>query len=80
MIKRWSVEEILLQINSMKYTASDPKMDGFTTWPVKQDLYRIKWAVDKALSDCPEYAPEFDFLKEHEKQQMWDTLSEKTNR
>jgi hypothetical protein len=80
MIKRWSVEEILQQIGSMKYHVTDPYMDGFTTWPVKQDLYRIKWAVDAALEKCPEFAPEFEFLKEHEKQQMWDTLSEKTNR
>jgi hypothetical protein len=80
MIKHWNVEDIQRQISSMQYAATDPNMTGWVTWPVKQDLYKVKWAVDAALAKCPEFEPEHEFLKEHEKQQMWNTLSEKTNR
>jgi len=80
MTKNWNVSEILTQINSMKYAANDPHMTGWVCWPAKQDLYQIKWAVDEALAKCTEFEPEHEFLKEHEKQQMWNTLSEKTNR
>ena len=80
MIIRWDVKDIENQINSMKYAITDPRMDGFVTWGVKQNLYKLKWAVDRALAQCPEYAPEAEFLEEHAKQQTWDTLNEKTNR
>jgi hypothetical protein len=62
----------------MKYAITDPRMDGFVTWGVKQDLYKIKWAVDAALEKCPKYAPEDEFLEEHAKQQVWDTLKDKS--
>lgn len=80
MIITWNVKDIERQINSMQYAITDPRMDGFVTWGVKQDLYKLKWAVDYALSQCPNYAPEAEFLEEHEKDQMWKTLNEKTNR
>jgi hypothetical protein len=80
MIKRWNVEEIQRQISSMQYAATDPRMDGFNTWPVKQDLYRLKWAIDHALEQCPNYVTEAEFLEEHEKEKMWKVLNEKTNR
>jgi hypothetical protein len=32
------------------------------------------------IEKCPIYAPEEEFLEEHNKQQVWKTLSEKTNR
>lgn len=80
MIIRWNTSDIVRQVETMSYAASDPREDGFTTWPVKQDLYKIKWAVDEALKRCPVYAPEEEFLQEHEKEQMWKTLNEKTHK
>lgn len=80
MIIRWNTSDIVRQVETMSYAASDPREDGFTTWPVKQDLYKIKWAVDEALKRCPVYAPEKEFLQEHEKEQMWKTLNEKTHK
>jgi hypothetical protein len=52
-------------------------MDGFSTWPIKQDLYQIKWAVDAALKDCPNYSGEAEWLKEQEQRQLIKILSKK---
>lgn len=74
MIIRWDTKKIINDVQSMQYAATDPRMDGFVTWPVKQDLYKIKWAVDEALSKCATYAPEEEFLEEHEKEQVMKVL------
>ena len=42
-------------------------MDGYTTWPCKQDLYRVKFELDSMLKKCPTYAPEQEWLDEHNK-------------
>ena len=52
-------------------------MDGFTTWGCKQDLYRVKFALDEMLAKCPTYAPEAEFLEEHNKQLVWKALNDK---
>jgi hypothetical protein len=80
MTRNCNVNEILHQISSMQYAATDPHMTGWNQWPVKQDLYKLKWAVDQALAKCPEFVDEPEFLEEHEKEVMWKKLNEKTNR
>lgn len=80
MIKRWDTDKCLNDIYRMRLYATDPRATGYETWPIKQDLYRIKWAVDQALADCPVFADEQQFLEDHEKEIMWNTLNEKTNR
>lgn len=76
-IRRYSVETIISQIHSAKYECCDPMMDGFTTWPVKQDLYQIKWILDEALKQCPTYAGEEEWLKEQEQRRLIKILSKK---
>lgn len=80
MIITWKPKEIISQIQSMYFAITDPRMDGFVTWPVKQDLYKIKWEIDEALSKCPNYHGEEEFLEEHNKEVTWKALNEKTNR
>ena len=77
MIIKWNTNDIIRQIEMMSWSASDPREDGFTTWPIKQDLYRIQWAVEQAMSRCPTYSMEEEFLQEHEKQVVWQKLNEK---
>jgi len=69
-IKHWNIEEIYRQINSAYYTCTDPRQDGFTTWGVKQDLYKIKFHLDEVLRKCPEFSPEKEWLKEQEQQRL----------
>lgn len=74
MIKRWNVQEIQNQISSAMYECTSPYNDGFTAWGVKQDLYRIKWAIDRALDRCPEFTPEPEWLKEQEQLRLIEIL------
>jgi hypothetical protein len=80
MIKKWNTDDIIRQIQTMRWSATDMRMDGFVTWEIKKELYKIKWAADEALGKCSTYVDEEEFLEEHEKETMWNTLNEKTNR
>jgi hypothetical protein len=57
-------------------------MDGYTTWACKQDLYRVQFALERMLKNCPTYSPENEWLQEQQlerdKEQVWRTLNDKT--
>lgn len=63
-IEKFGVNKVKEQIWQYKYVCTDPYMDGFTGWGCKQKLYEIKFAVDQALAQCPEYSLEQDWLEE----------------
>ena len=58
----------------MYYGATDPNMTGWVNWPCKQDLYRVKFAVDEMLKNTSTFADEAEWLEQLEKQQMWKVL------
>lgn len=74
MIKRWNVENIQNQISAAKYECTSPYNDGFTAWAAKQDLYAIKFAIERALEQCPEFTPEPDWLKDQEQLKLIEIL------
>ena len=55
---------------------NSPRNDGFVTWGIKQDLYKIKFLVDEILKSSPTFSPEAEFLEEQSKKQMWRSLNE----
>ena len=55
---------------------NNPRNDGFTTFEIKKDLYKLKWLLDQIMKDSSTYAGEKEFVEEHEKKVMWRTLSE----
>ena len=83
MIIDWNVNDIVSELQKCYYATTDSKMDGFTTWRCKQDLYRVQFALEDMLKKCPTYAPEEQWLAEQqlerEQTQMWRTLSAKTS-
>lgn len=48
--------------------------DGYTQWEIKQDLYRLKWLVDNILAQSATFVGEDEFLREHEKAEVWRAL------
>jgi hypothetical protein len=48
--------------------------DGFTSFEIKKDLYKLKWMLEEIMKDSPTFAGEEEFLKEYEKKSMWRTL------
>lgn len=73
-IKRWNIEDIIRQINAAKWACNDPNLDGFSTWPIKQDLYQIKWLLDDAINQCPNFSPEDEWLRDQEKKRLIQIL------
>ena len=74
MIKTWNADQVISECQQMYHGANDPYMTGFVNWPCKQDLYRVKFAVDDMLSKTPKFTGEAEWLLEQEQQQMWKVL------
>jgi hypothetical protein len=54
---------------------NSPRNDGFTTWAIKQDLYKIKFLLDEIMETSPTYGDlEQEFLTEESKRQVWHKL------
>jgi hypothetical protein len=49
-------------------------MSGWNNWPCKQDLYRVKFAVDEMLKNTSTFTGEEEWLLEQEKEQVWKIL------
>ena len=77
MIIDWSVEKVKKEVDKITFAEGDPRMDGFTSWGCKQDLYEILWYVEEALKECGTYSNEDDYIKEHQTDEMWDILKGK---
>ncbi len=77
MTRTWNADRIISDLQQIYFATTDPRMDGFTTWACKQDMYRVKFALDEMLNKCPTYAPEAEFLEEHNKQLVWKALNDK---
>jgi hypothetical protein len=75
MIRNWNADQIISQCQQMYHGANDPYMTGFVNWPCKQDLYRVKFAVDEMLSKTPKFIGEAEWLLEQEKDKMWKRLT-----
>jgi hypothetical protein len=79
----WNVDNIISELEKCYWATTDPRMDGFTTWRCKQDLYRVQFALEHMLKNCPKYAPEKEWLEqqqlERDQKQVWRTLSAKTS-
>jgi hypothetical protein len=75
MIRTWNADQIISQCQQMYHDANDPYMTGFVNWPCKQDLYRVKFAVDEMLSKTPKFTGEAEWLLEQEKDKMWKRLT-----
>ena len=82
MIRNWNAGDIISELQKIYFATTDPRMDGYTTWACKQDLYRVQFALDRMLKNCPTYSPEDEWLEEQqldrEKEQVWRTLNDKT--
>ena len=54
--------------------ANDPYMTGYVNWPCKQDLYRVKFAVDEMLKKTSGFAGEEEWLREQEAKRIVNIL------
>lgn len=79
MVIDWDVNRIIADCRKIHRGANDPNLTGWVNWPCKQDLYRVKFAVDEMLKDTGNFAGEQEWLEEQQKQQVWKALNEMQN-
>jgi hypothetical protein len=77
MIKNWDTDRVINDCEKMWRGANDRYVTGWNNWPCKQDLYRVKFAVDEMLKQTTTFADEEQWLAEMEKQQVWKILAKK---
>jgi len=71
----WNVSQVIRECRKMHAGANDPYVTGFVNWPCKQDLYRVKFAVDEMLKNTSTFGGEEEWLAELEKEKMWKALN-----
>lgn len=74
MIIDWNVDRIIADCQKMYRGANDNYETGYNNWPCKQDLYRVKFAVDEMLARTSKFSGEEEWLLEQEQQKMWRVL------
>ena len=74
MIIDWNVDQVINECRKMYRGATDPYVTGYNNWPCKQDLYRVKFAVDEMLKDTSTFSGEEEWLEQQEKEKMWKAL------
>jgi hypothetical protein len=83
MIKDWNVDRVIGECQRMYMGANDPYMTGWNNWPCKQDLYRVKFAVDEMLAKTSTFLDEPEWLAEQQlerdQKKVWKALNEVQN-
>lgn len=59
-----SKQDVLFYLTTKNIDMISPRTDGWTGWGIKQDLYEIKWKIDRILKNAPGYADEQKWLEE----------------
>ena len=70
----WDVNRVINECRRMHRFANDPYVTGFVNWPCKQDLYRVKFAVDEMLRNTSTFAGEEEWLREQEAERIVEIL------
>ena len=73
----WEVNKVINECKKMHWGATDPYMTGWVNWPCKQDLYRVKFAVDEMLAKTPKFTGEDEWLEEQAKLKTFNILKDK---
>jgi hypothetical protein len=74
MIINWDVNKVIADCQKMYQGANDPYVTGWNNWPCKQDLYRVKFAVDEMLVKTSMFGGEDEWLEEQEKEKVMRIL------
>ncbi len=63
------------QIRAAVGECCNHRNDGFVSWGVKQDLYNLKWLLDEAIKNCPNFGEtETKWLREQEQKKIINIL------
>ena len=63
------------QIRKAIIEMNSPYNDGYLAWGIKQDLYLLKFMLDKVIADAPTFVGEDEWLKDKEQEVMMEILT-----
>jgi hypothetical protein len=72
--KSLNSEDIISQIQSTASEIRSPYNDGFVSWALKQDLYKLQFFLDDVIKNLPEFPEEAEFLDELSKIKIYRIL------
>jgi hypothetical protein len=76
-VKSWNTDQVLIQLHQCAAEMNSWYNDGYNQWSCKQDLYRVKFELDRLLAASPHFSMEKEWLEEQQKQQVWNILNDK---
>jgi hypothetical protein len=76
--RTWDTEKVITDLQRCAVEMNSWYNDGWTQWAAKQDLYRVKFEVERLLATSPHFSMEKEWLDEQEKQQIWNKLNDRT--
>lgn len=56
--------KIFTELSKASIELTSPYNDGFTTWGIKQRLYKIQWYLENIMERSSTYAGEDEWLQE----------------
>ena len=68
------MDDIMSKIRKMNIELNSPYNDGYLSWGIKQDLYLLKFFLDKIISDAPTVVGEDEWIKDKEQEVMMEIL------
>lgn len=75
-----SANRIISDLQRIHRDVIDPNLTGWVNWPRKQELYRVKFALDDMLKNTSTFSGEQEWLEEQQlerdQQQVWKSLNE----
>ena len=72
--RRYDFNEITRGIRAMSAEMNDMGQTGFISWPIKQQMYELKWLIEESLESSSTYADEENWLHEQEQQRLINIL------
>jgi hypothetical protein len=68
------IDDIMSRIPKMNIEMTSPYNDGYVSWGIKQDLYLLKFFLDKIIAEAPEFVDEKQWLKDKEEEMIMEIL------
>ena len=70
----WDVDNIKNQIRRMYSECNSSYNTGFVQWPIKQELYEIKFLLDELIQKTGKFADEAEWLNQKEQEKIIQIL------
>jgi|TARA_B100001094_G_scaffold329460_1_gene392262 hypothetical protein len=68
------IDDIMSKIRKMNGEMNSPYNDGYVSWGIKQDLYILKFFLDKVVADAPTFVGEDEWLQDREQEVIMEIL------